>query len=120
MINLLIIAWLCVFVIDFSGFIDEIEKLMKRMHPLFRVPKPFSCSLCMTWWMSLVYLLIVGKFTFGYVALAALLSLMTGQIAGVIAHIRGRFDRAIARAEWRDEKRTSEIEHADARRRIGY
>ena len=42
--------------------------------PFFHIGKPFSCSLCMTWWVGLFYLLGADALTIpniGYVALLA-------------------------------------------------
>lgn len=62
LIDLLIIACLWVFVLDLSGFIDHLEAGLSRwLGVRCRIPRPFSCSLCMTWWTGLAYLLIVNK-----------------------------------------------------------
>lgn len=79
MINLLIIQLLLVFIIDLSGIIEEAEKMIAKWLkvPKVHIPKPFSCSLCSTWWIGLIYLLIIGQFTIpmiGYVALLAYLT----------------------------------------------
>lgn len=79
LINLLIIQLLIVFIIDLSGIIEELEKMLAKWLKAHKVhiPKPFSCSLCSTWWIGLLYLIIIGKFTIpmiGYVALLAYLT----------------------------------------------
>ena len=79
-INLLIIQLIIVFVIDISGFIDEgiepaLAKILKQKK--VKLKKPFSCSLCMTTWIGLIYILIYGSFTIpmiGYVFLLAYLT----------------------------------------------
>ena len=79
-INLLIIQLIIVFVIDISGFIDEgiepaLAKILKQKK--VKLKKPFSCSLCMTTWIGLIYILIYGSFTIpmiGYVFLLAFLT----------------------------------------------
>lgn len=78
-VELLIISLIICFVIDFSGFIEEMEAIIKRMLkiPFFHIPKPFSCTLCCTWWVGLIYLLCVGEFSIvniGYVSILAGLS----------------------------------------------
>lgn len=65
-INLLVIAFVVVYVIDLSGFIqDGIEPLLNNIFHTHnaKLKKPWSCSRCMTLWIGLLYLLIVGKFT---------------------------------------------------------
>ena len=97
LLDLLCIAWLCVFVIDCSGVIDSIESTARRYYPLFRVPKPFSCSLCSTWWYGLLYLAIVGRFTLGYIAICALFAYLTPQIRDIIQFVA---DCAVRVIDW--------------------
>ena len=79
LIKLLIIQFIIVFIIDLSGVIDELEKMIAKWLkvPKVRIPKPFSCSLCSTWWIGIIYLIVMGQFTIlmlGYVALLAYLT----------------------------------------------
>ena len=101
--NLLIIAWLCVFIIDMSGIIDEVQARLRKVCPLYTLGKPFTCSLCMTWWVSLAYLLIVGKFTLPYIAVAALLAVMTTEIYSFMDFVKTSISYAIERAEKRNK-----------------
>lgn len=82
LLNLLILTNIIVFIIDNSGFIQEMETIIHRhFFPKYpkesiHIPKPFSCSLCLSFWMGLIYL-IFTHFTiplFGYVCLLALLT----------------------------------------------
>ena len=67
-INLLLIALIIVFVIDISGAIEHlVYPLVKR---LLKIPKTsrieiplISCSLCMTFWSGLIYIIGMGEFT---------------------------------------------------------
>ena len=79
LINLLIIQLLIVFVIDLSGFIEELEKMIAKWLKVNKVhiPKPFSCSLCSTWWTGIIYLIIIGHFTLPYIGFVALLAYLT-------------------------------------------
>lgn len=79
LLDLLIIQMVIVFIIDLSGIIDELEKMLAKWLKVskVRIPKPFSCSLCSSWWTGLIYLIIIGQFTIpmiGYVALLAYLT----------------------------------------------
>ena len=77
MIDLLIITLILVFIIDISGIITEIERMMqKKLQRKVVIRKPLSCSLCMTWWSGLIYILITGFSIpmLGYVALLAFLT----------------------------------------------
>lgn len=63
-IDILLIAYIVVSVIDVSGIIQEMEEsLGKWLKIRAHIPKPFSCSYCMTHHISVVYLLAVGEFT---------------------------------------------------------
>lgn len=89
-IELLITACLICFIIDISGFIDELEHMLQRITgvPLLRIPKPFSCSLCSTWWAGLIYLLVVGAFTIINIGFVALLAMLTPVITDLLTYIR--------------------------------
>lgn len=79
-LHLLIIQLIIVFVIDLSGFIEDgIEPALARIikKKKVKLKKPFSCSLCMTTWIGLIYILIYGCFNIpmiGYVLLLAYLT----------------------------------------------
>lgn len=55
------------FVIDVSGFVDNIKyKLWKWLRKGEYVEyslKPFDCSLCTTFWISLIYLIFIKELT---------------------------------------------------------
>lgn len=66
-LGLFVIAAAFVFAIDYCGFLGEIERylgIVLKSKVQLRIPKPFSCSLCMTFWTGLIYLMIVGKLSF--------------------------------------------------------
>lgn len=90
-INLLIIAFLCVFIVDYSGFIQEMEgiftRVLKSPIPL-HIPKPFSCSLCLTWWSSIIYLIIVHQFNFINILVVGGICCLTPEILSIIYFIK--------------------------------
>lgn len=97
-IILLIISVLSVFIVDYSGFIEEMESLLtkKLRSPLpLRIPKPFSCSLCLTWWISVIWLLVSGNFGWLTLLAAAGFSAATGTEYQVILTIEGIVRRMI-------------------------
>lgn len=63
-LNLFIISVIWVLILDLSGFARTIDKTLykifyqKRPYREDAHFKPFDCSLCMTWWSGLLYLLI--------------------------------------------------------------
>ena len=84
-IKLLLIAFMVVFIVDQSGIIDSIKygiwKLFVKVGDYHNIPlKPFSCSLCSTFWSCIIYLLIVGQFTIPTLAFTCLLAFLTPQI----------------------------------------
>lgn len=90
MLKLFILTCIIVFIIDISGFVDEIvkriyDKYIKvgDYHTLLPKLKPFTCSLCSTFWIGLIYLLITSQFNIlmiGYVCLLAFLTPIIGDI----------------------------------------
>lgn len=77
--ELLTITFIICFIIDYSGIIEEMEELFKKWfnNPFFHIPKPFSCSLCMTHWVGLLFIVCIGECTilnYGYVVLLSYLS----------------------------------------------
>lgn len=89
--NLFLIGFLCVFVIDYSGFIEEMDnlltKVLKSRVPL-HIPKPFSCSLCMTWWTGLIYLLISHSLSLPYLVFLASICIFTPEILSIIYFVK--------------------------------
>lgn len=79
-LNLFIIAVIVVFIVDISGAIDSLKSGIKwiltkgKMKDSNYVIKPIDCSLCMTWWCGLIYLLIIGQFTLKYIAIVCIIS----------------------------------------------
>lgn len=77
-INLFLICVICVFIVDISGAVESLKSGIKwlltkgKMSNSDYTLKPFDCSLCMTFWASIIYLLIIGAFTFKYIAIVCL------------------------------------------------
>lgn len=79
-IDIVLMAACWVFLLDISGAWYEVTSGITRLitRGISSKPwtlKPFSCSLCMTFWSSLAYLLItrqLGIVTFSYACLAAM------------------------------------------------
>lgn len=89
--NLFLIGFISVFIIDYSGFIEEADKILtkvlKSKYPL-HIPKPFSCSLCSTWWTGLIYLLIAGQFNLLNIFILGLVCCLTPEILSIIYFIK--------------------------------
>lgn len=78
-IQQLILAVVVVYVVDISGFTDSWRGALQRLLKVreLRPLKPFDCSLCMTWWVCLLYPIFAGRFDFVTLLLAAVLSLLS-------------------------------------------
>lgn len=88
-LDLLQITFIIVFIIDISGFIDEAEIMLgKWLKGKVIIPKPFSCSLCMSWWVNLVYLLCVGQFTLTNITIVAIFAILTPVISTFVIWLR--------------------------------
>lgn len=91
LLNLLIIQFLLVFILDYSGAVDELfTPLVKKITgaKIGHLGKPWSCSLCQTVWLGMLYLLCVGHFTFPYLAALAALAALTPVTLSVIHLVR--------------------------------
>lgn len=102
-LNLLIIGFVIVFVIDYSGFVGEIERylgvLLRSRLPL-KIPKPFSCSLCMTFWCGLIYLIIVNSLSFNSLFILSLISASTPVILHLLNSFIDFLNRLIDWFDW--------------------
>ena len=90
--NMILIVIFTVCVIDLSGIITSIKKgLAKWLHvkDYTQINLPvIQCSLCMSFHIQWIYLLIVGQFTIGYLTLAIIFSLFTPQIGDLITLVK--------------------------------
>ena len=92
--DLLCIMFTAVFIVDLSGFRETFLGWLSRWlgHKVTSF-RPFTCSLCVTWWGCLAYLLATGTFTLEGVALAgaaALLTVPTAQLAAAVLELLAR------------------------------
>ena len=94
--DLFSILIICVLVIDISGFVHSIKaaigKYLKISPNSFRI-KPFDCSFCMTFWVSMIYLLVVGRFTLVNIAIVLLLCCLTTPLKNLIMSVRDKLTK---------------------------
>lgn len=90
-INIFLIALICVVVTDVLQFFDSIEPLLSKILGFkVKLPvKPFKCSTCQTFWIGLIYLLVAGAFTLPYAALTLCIAASTPQIENLWWNIQG-------------------------------
>lgn len=88
-INLLLIALVVVFIVDLSTFTASWKRLLGRwLNIAVGTVRPFDCSLCMTWWVCIIYVLCVGAFSIPVLAYIALLAYMAYPIGQAMLLIR--------------------------------
>ena len=95
-IDLILVALVTIYIVDLSGFTETLLKVIsaykgRKITEL----KPFSCSLCMVWWVCLIYAAIAGILTLPVVALIALLSLLSVPSGQLLMLIRESFLKVI-------------------------
>lgn len=90
--QLIYITFIIVFCIDLSGAIPKLNKLVWGLlrpgikYTDWQIPL-ISCSLCVTWWTGIIYLLITG-FTWIGLLEVALLAYMTPVIGTLLIVIK--------------------------------
>lgn len=90
-----LIALICVGIIDMSGIIESGNEYLKRLTGKpYRIPKPFSCSLCMTWWLCLIWS-IIFNFSLGNIALSLIFALLTPVMYDLLTVARDVLSRVI-------------------------
>lgn len=91
-IDMLLVALITIYIVDISGFTESWRSLVAtKLHISHLKPlPPFDCSLCMTWWVCLIYALCVGQISLGTIAFSALLSHLSNPIGEALIFIRER------------------------------
>lgn len=97
-LNLFLIASIIVFIVDLSGFVTEIETKLAKWLNVKKVviPKPLSCSLCLTWWVGLIYLLIAGQLGLLTVLFTAIMAYLTTEIGSTFYLIKSLLQQIIS------------------------
>jgi hypothetical protein len=78
--KLILLAVITVFIVDLSGFSYTLKSLLSYLLTKGKLTttnyslKPFTCSLCLTFWLGIVYLLLNASFTIPYICLVCLLA----------------------------------------------
>lgn len=89
-LNLFLISGIWVLILDIAGFSEEIKKIAGKIlgiSPSLAQNlelKPITCSLCMTWWTGVIYLIVIGKISFIYISLTLLFACFTSTLKDLI------------------------------------
>ncbi len=95
-IDLFEITVIVVIIVDISGFIDSIKVFIGKVLGINNVSlKPFDCSFCVNWWLSLAYLVITNKLSITAVMVTLLLSTMTPIVKDAIYLVRDLIGKII-------------------------
>ena len=94
--DLFSILIISVLVIDISGFVYSLKVAIGKFLGIspnsFRI-KPFDCSFCMTFWVSMIYLLVVGRFTLVNIAIVLLLCCLTTPLKNLVMSVRDKLTK---------------------------
>lgn len=96
-IDLILVALVTIYIVDISGFTQSWRAgLAHLLHARDLKPlPPFDCSLCMTWWVCIIFLLVSGRCSLPLVAFSALLSHLSVPIGQLLILVREAFTRLI-------------------------
>lgn len=87
-VEVLTLTAIVVFIVDLSGFADTLLSVMSKITGKKVTEfKPFTCSLCMTFWVGLVYIIING-FSLWNLALVCLCSLLSMPIGNLLQGLK--------------------------------
>lgn len=90
--ELAILTMINCFIIDLSGFITNLKRLIWKIFsksPYQDFPfKPFDCTLCMTFWTGLFYLLIRDNFSIENIGIICLFSFLSSTISSTLSMIK--------------------------------
>lgn len=93
LLDLFFIHLIVVIVIDIIGFVDTLKDWLWLSVKGCRCPlgwrlRPFDCSLCMTFWCCMVYILVEGEFSLPYMASSLFLAVMCPVTGNLVVGIR--------------------------------
>lgn len=102
MINLFILTCIIVFIIDLSGFVDEMVKRLYNKyikvgdyHTLIPKLKPLTCATCLNFWVGTIYILATGTFTIPLFAYVCMLSFFSTTIGDILVMIKDILNKII-------------------------
>lgn len=105
-INIICLAFVVAYIVDISGIVDSIKWALGRwLNIKVGRLKPIDCSLCMTWWVGLIYIIAIGEFSIYTTLCVAMTSALSAQISDTINLLRGLITagiNAITERLWRE------------------
>ena len=90
------VSVITIYIVDLSGFTDTWLNILSNYRGRkITGLKPFSCSLCMVWWVCLIFSLVTGECSIPVVAFIALLSFLSVPLGQLLMLIREVFLKVI-------------------------
>lgn len=88
-LELLVLAFIVVYIVDETGIVDSLKTFIKRWLKVKSdiTLKPLDCSLCMTHWVCLAYVLILGNLDIFVYLYILFLSCNTDNIYAIIQKV---------------------------------
>lgn len=99
--DLILIQFIVVFIIDLSGITNTIKTLLSRILTKGRVTSTnftlplIGCSLCMTFWSCLTYLILNQSFTIPFIALTCMLAFTTITTKDLLLTLKDKITRFV-------------------------
>lgn len=96
-LDMVMISVIVCFIVDVSGVMDDIRRMVARfigrktgLKPDWRELKlkPIGCSLCSVWWTCIAYILFKDCLSIENVFYAAVLSLLSSNISGFLFSVK--------------------------------
>lgn len=87
-LDLFLICLIVIFIVDLSGAMKNFKK-------------PFSCSLCSTWWTGLIYLFCTRNFSIEGVAWVALFAFLAKPIADTVRVLVENYNTFLTKCIWK-------------------
>lgn len=90
MINIFLITIIIVFIIDLSGIVNTIKEWLSLLLTKFKIRKtnyslkPIDCSLCMTFWVNLIYIIWVNQFDLKHLLFICICAFITPIIKNIL------------------------------------
>ena len=95
-IDIILVALVTIYIVDLSGFTETWLNILSNYRGRkITGLKPFSCSLCMVWWVCLIFSLVTGECSIPMVAFIALLSFLSVPLGQLLMLIREVFLKVI-------------------------
>ena len=95
-IDIILVALVTIYIVDLSGFTETWLNILSNYRGRkITGLKPFSCSLCMVWWVCLIFSLVTGECSIPMVAFIALLSFLSVPLGQLLILIRDAFLKVI-------------------------